>query len=234
MMKPIKAWLILLTAGILAAVAFVWFGVYNVAADDPHWRATHSLMDAVRSRSVSTRAAEIAVPALDDPALILSGAGNYDAMCVSCHLSPGASDTELSLGLYPTPPTWSELGVVDPREAFWVIKHGVKMSGMPAWGKSMDERYIWGMVALLQQFPRMTAAQYQTLIAESPGHDHGGGETNVRMGEDSAHMDSSMPGMNHPADAPRSSFEPPEDPMAESTRSDPEAPVADDGHQHKH
>lgn len=229
MMKAIKALLILLSVGILAAVAFVWFGVYNVAADDPHWKATYSLMDAVRSRSVSSRAADIAVPALDDPALILSGAGNYNAMCVGCHLSPGASDTELSLGLYPMPPTWSELGVVDPREAFWVIKHGVKMSGMPAWGKSMDDRYIWGMVALLQQFPRMTAAQYQTLIAESPGHDHGGGETNVRVG---ANMPAAAPEQSQ--SAARSSFEPPEAPIAEGTRGDPEAPVADDGHQHQH
>lgn len=232
-MKPIKTLLVLVSVAIVAGVAFVWFGVYNIAADDPHWRATYSLMDAVRSRSISARSAAIEVPKLDEPALIRSGAGNYNAMCVSCHLGPGTSDTELSLGLYPTPPTWSELGVVDPREAFWVIKHGVKMSGMPAWGKSMDDRYIWGMVALLQQFPRMDAAQYQTLIAESPGHEHGGGETNVRMGEDRAHMGSSMPGMNHPADASRSSFEPPEDPMS-SREGEIEAPPPGDGHDHKH
>lgn len=232
-MKPFKILLVLLPITIVAALGFVWFGVYNIAADDPHWKATYSLMDTLRTRSIRTRAAAIELPKLDDPALIRSGAGNYNAMCVGCHLSPGASDTELSLGLYPTPPTWSELGVTDPREAFWVIKHGVKMSGMPAWGRSMDDRYIWGMVALLQQFPKMTAAQYQTLIAESPGHDHGGGETNVRMGEDSAHMDSSMPGMNHPADVPRSSFEPPEDPMSDSNV-DVEAPPQGDGHDHAH
>lgn len=70
------------------------------------------------------------------------GLGIYNSMCVICHLSPGASDTELSLGLYPTPPTWSELSTTDPREVFWIVKHGVKMSGMPARGKSMDDKYI--------------------------------------------------------------------------------------------
>ena len=104
-MKPIKTLLVLVSVAIVAGVAFVWFGVYNIAADDPHWRATYSLMDAVRSRSISARSAAIEVPKLDDPALIRSGAGNYNAMCVSCHLGPGTSDTELSLGLYPTPPT---------------------------------------------------------------------------------------------------------------------------------
>ena len=160
--------MLLLAVVVVGAVAFVWFGMYNVAADEPHWPITHRLMETVRGRSIGTRAASIEVPALDDEVLIRSGAGNYNAMCVGCHLSRG---------LYPAPPTWSELGAVAPREAFWVIKHGVKMSGMPAWGKSMDDRSIWGIVALLQQFPRMTKARYDELVAGSGGHDHGDGES---------------------------------------------------------
>ena len=223
-MKLLKTLLWLGLIGVLVAGAFIWFGVYNVAADDPHWRSTYQLMTTVRSRSIATRAAEVTPPDLTDKELIRQGAGNYSAMCVTCHLAPGASDTELSLGLYPAPPTWSELGTKDPREAFWVIKHGVKMSGMPAWGKSMDDKYIWGMVALLQQFPRMTAAEYETLVATSGGHDHGGGETNVRGGAmPESHGD--MPAH----DTDRSSFEPVEDPMAPAEED--EAHV-DDGHQH--
>ncbi len=225
-MKLIRTLLLLLLVAVFAAGAFIWLGVYNVAADDPHWMATYRLMETVRGRSVQTRASKLEVPALDDAALIRSGAGNYHAMCVGCHLSPGASDTELSLGLYPTPPTWSELGTTDPRQAFWVIKHGVKMSGMPAWGKSMDDQYIWGMVALLQQFPRMTAAQYEALIATSPGHSHGGGESNVRG--------DAMPAMQHAmpeADAERSSFEPVDDPMLPAVEP-PAEEHKDDGHDH--
>lgn len=223
-MKPLKTLLWLGLIGLLVAGAFIWFGVYNVAADDPHWRSTYQLMTTVRSRSIATRAADVTPPDLTDRELIRQGAGNYSAMCVTCHLAPGASDTELSLGLYPAPPTWSELGTKDPREAFWVIKHGVKMSGMPAWGKSMDDKYIWGMVALLRQFPRMTAAEYETLVATSGGHDHGGGETNVRGGAmPESHGD--MPAH----DANRSSFEPIEDPMAPAE--DDESHV-DDGLQH--
>lgn len=221
-MGLIKSFLTLAVVGLGAAGAFVWWGGYNVAADDPHWAATYRLMDVVRTRSIAARAADLVPPDLDDEALVREGIGNYSSMCVTCHLAPGSSDTELSLGLYPTPPTWSELGATDPREAFWVIKHGVKMSGMPAWGKSMDDRYIWGMVAALQRFPRMTAADYKALVAASPGHSHGGGETNVRGGAmPESHGD--MPAH----DAPRSSFEPIEDPMA---------PAADehDGDNHTH
>ena len=224
-MKLIKTLVALLIVAALGAGAFIGFGVYNVAADDPHWPITYRVMETLRERSISTRSNNIEVPALDDDALIRSGAGNYHSMCVGCHLSPGASDTELSLGLYPTPPTWSELGTVDPRQAFWVVKHGVKMSGMPAWGKSMDDKYIWGMVALMQQFPKMTAARYQELVASSGGHQHGGGES---MPHNDATTPDSEGADHHSGDPPRSSFEPVDDPMAEAT---PEE-AHDDGHEH--
>jgi hypothetical protein len=85
--------------------------------------------------------------------------------------------TELSRGLYPAPPALAELGAPDPARAFWVIKHGIKASGMPAWGKSMSDEYIWNMVAFLQKMPEMSPEQYQALVASSGGHDHGGGES---------------------------------------------------------
>lgn len=222
-MKPIKLLVVLLVLALLGTAAFVRFGVYNVAADDPHWPITYRFMETLRGRSIAVRASDIEVPPLDDEALVRSGAGNYESMCVACHLSPGASDTEQSLGLYPAPPTWSELGTVPPREAFWVIKHGVKMSGMPAWGKSMEDRFIWGMVALLQRFPRMTAADYEALVETSPGHSHGGGETDLG-GEAPPAADDAR--SEEPS--PRSSFEPVDDPM----RSDTPQPEHDEAHPH--
>lgn len=161
--------------------------------------------------SVTVRAATPQPPDLSNPALIRSGAGNYDALCVRCHLSPGAQETELSAGLYPRPPRWDVLGKVDPHTAFWVLKHGIKASGMPAWGmpawgRRMDDRYLWGMVAFLQQFPRLDAVQYRAQVQASQGHSHGGGETDVGGGDAQAG--------HHAKDAPRSSFEPVDDPMA--------------------
>ena len=139
-------------------------------------------------------------------------------MCVTCHLSPDAAETELSVGLYPRPPRWDALGKVDPREAFWMLKHGIKASGMPAWGKSMDDKYLWGMVAFMQQFEGMTAAQYSAQVAASDGHSHGGGETDVGGGDPHAGHDE--------ASSERSSFEPVNDPMA--------APAGDDHDDKEH
>ncbi len=214
-MKTIKRLVVLALLGLIVGAGAIWSGLYHFGADDPHWAATYWLLDTARQRSIAVRAADEVMPDLGDAALIKSGAGNYSAMCVSCHLSPGAEETELSIGLYPRPPRWDALAKTDPRQAFWVLKHGIKASGMPAWGKSMDDRYLWGMVAFIQQFPGMTADAYRAQVSASDGHSHGGGETDVGGGEP---HDDHMGG--HDA-APRSSFEPLDDPMTpEETHED--------------
>ena len=163
-------------AAVLAAAAFVWSGAYNIGADDQHTRPVYVLMQTMRERSIEARASKLQVPDLKDPARIRQGAGNYNAMCMGCHLAPGMQATELSRGLYPAPPDLTQ-DRLDAAKAFWVIKHGIKASGMPAWGKSMEDEYIWNMAAFLQRLPKLDAAQYQALVESSGGHDHGGGET---------------------------------------------------------
>jgi hypothetical protein len=74
-------------------------------------------------------------------------------------------ETELSRGLNPAPPAFAKTAAGDPAHHFWVIKHGIKMSGMAAWGKSMEDEYIWGMVAFLERLPRLSPHEYHELVA---------------------------------------------------------------------
>ncbi len=163
---------------LLVVVGYVWSGSYDIGADSAHSRPVFSMLQTLRERSIVTRAGRLHPPPnLNDMALIRQGAGNYDAMCTGCHLGPGMEPTELSRGLYPAPPNLSKAGEFVPSHHFWVIKHGIKASGMPAWGKSMGDEYIWGIVAFLQQLPKLDAARYRALVASSGGHSHGGGES---------------------------------------------------------
>ena len=146
---------------------FAWSGLYNIGADDHHYRATLAFVQTLRDRSIHVRSEHLKVPNLDDPQLILKGAGQYVAMCTGCHLTPGMKTSEIRPGLYPQPPNLSRVHV-DPQDAFWVIKHGIKMSAMPAWGFSHDDATIWSMVAFLQKLPGMTPAQYQAIVAKAP------------------------------------------------------------------
>jgi len=159
--------LVLLAA---CAAAFIWSGRYDIGADAPHTRPVFALMQTLRERAIRAHAADLTVPDLTDPQLVLKGAGQYAAMCTQCHLSPAMADSEIRLGLYPQPPNLSRERV-DPKQAFWVIKHGIKMSAMPAWGASHDDATIWSMVAFLEKLPGMSAQEYKDIVARAPPDD---------------------------------------------------------------
>ena len=164
---------VILVAGVLVASAFVFVqaGIFNIAADAPHSAFTYAIMETVRSRSITVRAKDVQVPALDDPTLLATGARYYAAMCGDCHLAPDKSESEIRTGLYPQPPDLAKPLHASPAEAFWVIKHGIKMSGMPAWGMTHDDSSIWSLVAFLQKLPELTPAQYQALT-RTEGESH--------------------------------------------------------------
>ncbi len=158
---------IALTLLAMAAGGFAYSGLYNIGADDPHTKPVFALLQTLRDRSIQVRSESLTVPDLQDPQLILKGAGQYAAMCTGCHLRPGMKNSELRPGLYPQPPDLSQQHV-DPKVAFWVIKHGIKMSAMPAWGGSHDDATIWSMVAFLQKMPAMDQTQYLDMVHRAP------------------------------------------------------------------
>jgi mono/diheme cytochrome c family protein len=86
------------------------------------------------------------------------GAEHYDEMCVECHLAPGKEENELRAGLNPKPPKLAAPGDHrTPEHDFWIIKHGIKMTAMPAWGVTHDDRSIWAMTTFVQKLPASRA-----------------------------------------------------------------------------
>lgn len=174
-MKTFK-WIILLgIAGMIAATGYIASGWYPIGADVPHNKATYWLLETLRERSIARAAANIKAPNLNDPELLLTGGADYNDMCAQCHLKPGKHSSDMSIGLYPSPPNLSlaseEHGhghkdlESNASRQFWIIKHGIKASGMPAWGPSHSDDRIWAMVAFLQKLPTLNAEQYQIITA---------------------------------------------------------------------
>ncbi len=152
-----------------------------MAVDKPHSPAVHRLIEWVREQSIARRSAGIVPPAdLSDASRIRRGAGNYDAMCASCHLSPGIEDSEIRKGLYPAAPNLSKpANAADSDRTaarwFWIIKHGVKASGMPAWSKGgMEDEAIWDLTAFLKIIPSLSLEEYRRQVEASDGHTHDG------------------------------------------------------------
>jgi len=165
--------LVLICAAVL--IGYVYSGFYDVAASEPDNAAMRWLLVTVRDRSIARRAGDIKVPPLDDPKLVEEGFEHYHEMCTGCHLAPGMESSETRQGLNPQPPVLAKLVPhSSPARMFWVIKNGVKMSGMPAWGTSHSDEMIWAMVAFLQKLPDMTPAEYQAMekkLGGMPEHD---------------------------------------------------------------
>jgi mono/diheme cytochrome c family protein len=149
---------------IVGIAVFVCSGVYNIAADKHHSRIVTAIVKQLRDRSVYVRSRAIEVPNLEDPSKIVAGADRYARLCAGCHLSPGLSKSDLSSGMYPHPPNLA-LGIdLDSQRLFWTVKHGIKMSAMPAWGTSLSDDEVWELVAFVRKMPAMSPENYWQLL----------------------------------------------------------------------
>lgn len=170
--------LVCLAALLLGGLAFVYSGVYDISATSPHIALGQWLADTLVDASIEARAGDVEVPPLDDPAMRETGFVHYHEMCVTCHAAPGVRTSEIGSGLYPAPPDLSEeVEEWNDAQLFWIVKHGIKMSGMPAYGPTHSDGEIWAVVAFLRELPELSAEEYAARVeaaglAESPGHEH--------------------------------------------------------------
>jgi mono/diheme cytochrome c family protein len=159
---------------VLGAGAIIYAGFYDVAATSPHWRMTSWLFEVARIRSIKAQAAGIAAPpGLDDQAKVIIGVQHYAAHCAVCHGAPGVPKGDIARGLCPPPPDLAKTApLYSPAELFWIVKHGIKMTGMPAWSDHSDGE-LWATVAFVEKLPGMSEQEYAGLVMASMAH--GGG-----------------------------------------------------------
>ncbi len=159
----------------IAALGLIYSGAYNVAATRPHTSPVNWALHTLAKRSIEKRASEEvrAVPNLENQARIAAGARHYREVCAQCHGAPGTDPSTLGRGLMPKPPDLADTSHHQwtSAEQFWIVKHGIKMTGMPAWGPSNPDREIWDVVAFLRTLPSMTPERYKTL-SEQGEHKH--------------------------------------------------------------
>ncbi|WP_199519211.1 c-type cytochrome [Psychrobacter sp. bablab_jr012] len=164
--------------GILFTVCIIMIGIFivitsgviNIGADQAHSPLVYNFLETARSSSIEHASKDILVPDLQKAEMISSGGTDYKEMCAGCHLSPGVAGTDLSKGLYPQPPNFTDADVVKryqsedgAKKGFWAIKHGIMASGMPAWGASHDDDRMWAMMAFIRSLPDLNKNQYTML-----------------------------------------------------------------------
>jgi mono/diheme cytochrome c family protein len=186
MKTSILTLVVVIILAMLGGVLFAYSGIYNVAATSRDNAVLHWLLKTTREASIERDSENITPPdqsVLTNPQTLRIGFEHYNEMCVVCHGAPGLEPGEARAGLNPKPPLLAKVAdKISSREMFWVIKHGIKMTGMPAWGPTHSDDKIWAMVAFVKTLPKMSPAQYQAMQAQA-GHADGHGHSH----EDHAH-----------------------------------------------
>lgn len=146
-----------------SAAAFVYFGVYDVAATEQHTFPVYYLLHYAMKRSVSVRADRVTVPDLSNPEHVRNGLVLYQEHCLQCHGAPGIAPEPAAFGLRPEPLDLAGRAGRDWRvaEVYRVIKYGIKPTGMPAWEFRLKEQEIWDLSAFVKALPTISPKDFR-------------------------------------------------------------------------
>ena len=210
-MKVVKIVVSLVAVAAIAATGFAYSGLYDVSASSPHSGLVDWFLSTTSRASVNRHAEGVQVPDLDD-ATALAGVSDFDAMCTGCHGAPGQEPEAIGQGLNPLAPDLAEAATeLTPAELFWVTKHGIKMTGMPAWGATHDDDALWPVVAFMTTLPELDAEGYQAMLARAGGMGHHAADD-----DDAGREDDDVTGDDHSSHHP----DPPEAEMSQKPEED--------------
>jgi cytochrome c553 len=149
--------------GVLGFV-FLWSGLYSVAASRGHWAIMEWILTFAMRNSVKTHALAIEAPPLDRADLVALGAAHFHSGCAYCHGAPGMPIGPIAHAMLPPPPDLTtQMRPWRDRELFWIVKNGIKYTGMPAWAAQQRDDEVWALVAFLRRLPALDARGYRDL-----------------------------------------------------------------------
>lgn len=157
-------------AGFMAVMTLGGFlgaasGIIPIKASSGHWAITSWFLQFSKHRSVATHTLGMESPPLDESGLLLKGAGTYEINCRACHGSPSVPYPRIAQQMTPRPPYLpSTIGNWEAEELFYIVKHGIKFTGMPAWPARQRDDEVWAMVAFLQKFSSLRDDEYRRLV----------------------------------------------------------------------
>jgi mono/diheme cytochrome c family protein len=170
--KTAAATLVLLALG-TALGGWIVFrgGYYNIGSTRQHFQWVHTLLEEGMHESVLHHARDVRPPDGFDPAAprtLQRGAGLYRDHCVQCHGAPGVPPSDIGKSMQPVPgPLVDAARHWRPRELYWITRHGIKMSGMPAWEYRLSDADLWTVAAFLGALPKLSPQAYAALAGKA-------------------------------------------------------------------
>ena len=144
-------------------------GAVNMAASTKPGSIERTLAPWAVDKSRARRAPHKTDP-YTNSAAIATGLNHYRENCVMCHGAPNVQPGEAAMGLNPPAPELQSKGTqsMSDGELFWTIKHGVRMTGMPAFAMTHTDEQIWKIVAFVRHLPDLTTNE-KTMLRSNGG-----------------------------------------------------------------
>ena len=152
--------------GVVGGLIVLRGGFYNISATESHYPLIYTVFEEGLQYSIQNHARDIQVPELGAPEQLLRGAAIYAANCVQCHGGPGTAPSRHGMSMQPVPGPLVDADTNwRARELYWITRHGIKMSGMPAWEYHLSDSDIWATVAFVSAMPAMTTQDFKRMTA---------------------------------------------------------------------
>ena len=146
---------------VLTGTLMLFSGWYDIGATKQHWQPVHTVLERGMHYSVRHHARDISPPDLSAPQIVRRGASIYAERCVQCHGAPGVAQHDIGKSMQPIPgPLVNAARRWKPGELYWITRHGIKMSGMPAWEFRLADEDNGAVVAFMGQLPALSPRDY--------------------------------------------------------------------------
>ena len=160
---------------LLAGYCYVRFGFVDPRADLPvDWLESKVAMPALDA-AVDRRAPKAQNPLQPTDDTLMSGMMVYQIRCASCHGDIQHTHAMLAGALYPRAPQFVEDAPDMPEnQSFYIIQHGIRLSGMPAWKQALSDQQMWQVTTFLShmgKLPPQVSEMWKMAAANTPGAD---------------------------------------------------------------
>jgi mono/diheme cytochrome c family protein len=145
-------------------------GRINMEADQPPSTMELKLAMSAVDASIDRRAPETKNPVQPTDQNLVDGAILYMNNCAGCHGLPSNPNSQFGHSLYPSVPQFFKNAPdMSENQNFYVVQHGIRWTGMPAWSKTLSEAQIWTVVAFLSHIEKLPPGALKALEPTPPG-----------------------------------------------------------------
>jgi mono/diheme cytochrome c family protein len=158
--------LVLIVGGYLYLIR----GYVDIAADQPPSSFERRLVMRAMDAAAERRAPEQKNPVPPTEENLVAGAKLYLDHCAGCHGVPSNPSSQFSRSFYPpTPGFFKRAPDMPDNQNFYIVQHGIRWTGMPAWSRILSDEQIWQLATFMSHIEKLPPAARKVLEpAEAP------------------------------------------------------------------